>query len=103
MSYDMKNLVFLMTMICAWSFSASGLSAETKAEDRNLCEKLETLVQDPRIGVHLESRTDGFVMRVQSRNPDSQESARSFAVQVLKEHDLKLDIPKTNGYGLPEQ
>jgi hypothetical protein len=84
-------------------FPSTLLLAETPEEGKSLCGKLETMVQDPRIGVRLESRTDGFVLRVQSQNPESQKAARSFAVEVLKEHDLLVDVPRTNGYGLPEQ
>jgi hypothetical protein len=71
--------------------------------DASLCEKLETLIQDPKIAIHLESRTDGFVMKAESREPESQKSARSFAVEVLKEHNLENEVPRTNGYGLPEK
>jgi hypothetical protein len=71
--------------------------------DASLCEKLETLIQDPKISIHLESRANGFVMKAESREPESQKSARSFAVEVLKEHNLENEVPRTNGYGLPEK
>jgi hypothetical protein len=71
--------------------------------DASLCERLETLIQDPKVAIHLESRADGFVTKAQSREPESQKTARSFAVEVLKEHNLEIEVPRTNGYGLPEQ
>lgn len=98
MSSYVKRLYLLIIAVFGGVFPATLVAAEA-----GLCERLETLIQDPKIAIHLESRADGFVMKAQSREPESQKTARSFAVEVLKEHNLENEIPRTNGYGLPEQ
>jgi hypothetical protein len=103
MNSYVKRLYFMIVTLFGGVFPSTLLLAEPTEDGKFLCGKLESLVQDPLIGVRVESRTDGFVLRMQSRNPESQKAARSFAVEVLKEHDLLVDVPRTNGYGLPEQ
>lgn len=98
MSAFLKRLYLVIIAVSGGLFPSTLLLADT-----SLCERLETLIQDPRIAIHLESRADGFVMKAQSREPESQKTARSFAVEVVKEHKLENEVPQTNGYGLPEQ
>jgi hypothetical protein len=103
MNRFLRWFYWMIVTIFGGVFPSSLLLAEPGETGKSLCGKLESLVQDPNIGVRLESRTDGFVLRMQSRDPESQKAARSFGVEVLKEHDLVVNVPRTNGYGLPEQ
>ena len=98
MSACVKKLYLLILAVSGSAFPSTLLWAEP-----SVCERLESLIQDPKIAIHLESRADGFVMKVQSREVESQKSARSFGVEVLKEHKLENEVPRTNGYGLPEE
>jgi hypothetical protein len=98
MSAFVKRLYLLILALSGSVFPSTLVWAEP-----GLCERLESLIQDPKIAIHLESRADGFVMKVQSREAESQKNARSFAVEVLKEHNLESEVPRTNGYGLPEE
>lgn len=103
MSYDLKGIYFLLVTFVSIFFPSTLVFAEPTDHDEALCGKLENVVNDPQIGVRLESRADGFVLRMQSKNPNSQNAARAFAVEVMKQHDLSAEVPRTNGYGLPEQ
>lgn len=101
--YASKTLNFLIASLVSTVFPSTLLLAEPTEQDKALCGKLESVLHDPQIGVKLESRTDGFILRMQSKTPESQSAARAFAVEVIKQHDLLVAVPQTNGYGLPEQ
>ncbi|HYX36709.1 MAG TPA: hypothetical protein VE954_26665 [Oligoflexus sp.] len=97
----MKAFVIAVGIISL--FSSTLLLAESIVDDTILSQKLDHVIHNPLIDVRLESRPDGFILRMQSKNPESQEAARAFAVEVIKQHNLSHDVPQTNGYGLPEQ
>jgi len=101
--YGSKTLNFLFVSLVSTLFPSTLLLSEPTEHDKALCGKLESVLHDPQIGMRLESRPDGFILRMQSKATESQSAARAFAVEVIKQHDLLIDVPQTNGYGLPEQ
>jgi hypothetical protein len=103
MNMETKSIGFVLATLASGLFPSTLSLAEPGDHDSTLCRKLESVIHDPHIKVRLDSRTDGFVLRMQSEHSNSQTAARTFAVEVLKQHDLSVEVPHTNGYGLPEQ
>ncbi|WP_141735101.1 hypothetical protein [Oligoflexus tunisiensis] len=103
MSYDSKRLRFVLVTMASGLFPSTPSWAEPTDHDNTVCEKLAGVIHDPQIHVRLESRPDGFILRMDSQQANSQTAARAFAVEVLKQHNLAVEVPHTNGYGLPEQ